>query len=55
MSTRRGRPNILKPRNIIFKIRLNEDEDNQLNNISKAFGMSKSEAIRLLIRTWNKL
>ncbi len=42
-----GRPKIKNPKSIQIKITVTEDENQQLENISKKFGIKKTELLRI--------
>ena len=50
----RGRPFVEDPRNKGHRLRMNNDEMDRLNRVSKDLGMSKSDTLRKLVEDYEK-
>ena len=51
---KRGRPVLDDPRTKECKIRMNREENDRVNRVSKHMGMRKADAIRKLIEDYEK-
>lgn len=51
---KRGRPAIEDPRDNVYRIRLNDEENERLLKISKEFGMNRPDTIRTLLENYEK-
>lgn len=49
---RRGRPTVEDPRDNLYRIRLNDEENERLVKISKDFGMRVPDTIRKLLENY---